>query len=91
MSLDYKWKINYAVKASDEFRDLPKDLQKRISKKMRFFALSSDLPTYSKKLKDNKYGGYRFRIGNYRIVFDKIDKTKEIFVLKISKRDEVYK
>ena len=91
MSSEYKWKIIYTRRAADELRSLPPKFQKRISTKMRFFALSADISKFAVKLKENQYGAFRFRVGDYRIIFDKIERKKEIFILKIAKRDEVYK
>ncbi|MBI2674545.1 MAG: type II toxin-antitoxin system RelE/ParE family toxin [Candidatus Yanofskybacteria bacterium] len=91
MNLESKWKIKYTDNAADDLRKLPEKLQRRIAEKMRFFVLSSAMIVHAKKLKDNKYGTYRLRVGDYRVIFDKNDKTKELYVLKIGKRDEVYK
>ncbi len=91
MNSDYKWKILFKPAARDDLRKLPKNTQKRIADKMRFFTLSADILKFAKKLKESKYGTFRFRVGDYRIIFDVIDKKKEIFILKIAKRDKVYK
>lgn len=38
---------------------------------------------------DSTLGSYRFRVGNYRVIFD-IEKD-EIVILNVGKRDEIYK
>ena len=91
MSLDYKWKIFFKPIAQDQLRKLPEDIQKRIVSKMRFFALSVDIFKFASKLKDRKYGEYKFRVGDYRVVFDIIHSRKELLIVKIGRRDEVYK
>ena len=91
MSLDYKWKIFFKPAALDELRKLPEDIQKRIVSKMRFFALSVDIFKFANKLKDHKYGEYKFRVGKFRVIFDIIHSRKELLILKVGKRDDIYK
>ena len=71
---------------------IKKDDQKRIAHKLRFY-LSGDNPLiHAKKLKDNRLGTYRFRIGNYRAIFD-IDKKGNIsilLILRIKHRKDAY-
>ena len=46
---------------------------------------------FVKGLRDNLLGGYRFRVGDFRIIADIIVEKKDIIILKIGKRDEIYK
>jgi mRNA interferase RelE/StbE len=80
--------IFYTNKAADQLRDLPTLSQKRIANKMRFYARQPNPLRFAKRLVDFKEGEYRFRIGDYRVIFDVQQET--IFVLKIDKRDKVY-
>ena len=68
---------------------LPTDVQKRIAKKMRFYGSVQNPLKHAKKLTFYELGDFRFRIGDYRVIFDV--KKNRIYVLKIQKRDEVYK
>lgn len=43
---------------------------------------------FAKSLVNNREGSYRFRIGDYRLIFDV--KEDDIYILKIGKRSEVY-
>lgn len=90
MNSDSSWKILYALSAADILRNLPKDIQKRIVGKMRFFISTGNPMKYAETLKDKELGDFRFRIGNYRIIFVILGE-KKIYVIKIGKRDEVYK
>ncbi|MCF7795178.1 type II toxin-antitoxin system RelE/ParE family toxin [Patescibacteria group bacterium] len=87
-----KYKLLLTKKAKDDLFVLEKKEQKRIVEKLRFY-LSSDKPlTYAKKLKDIRLGTYRFRIGDYRAIFD-IDKQGNItilLILRIKHRKDVY-
>lgn len=86
-----KWKIYFKPQALSDLKNLPYTLQKRIAKKMRFFISSGNPMKFVKNLKDNQLGGYRFRVGDFRIIADIIIEKKEIIILKVGKRDEVYK
>jgi len=90
VSWDSKWKISYTPTAVDDLRNLPKNIQKRIVEKMRFFLLSGNPMKFSESIKDKSLGDFRFRIGDYRVLFD-ITSGKMISVVNIKKRDKVYK
>lgn len=75
-----KYKLRITQKAKNDLISLEKDIQKRIAKKLKFF-ISTDNPLeYAKKLKDARLGTYRFRIGDYRAIFD-IDSEGNIIIL----------
>jgi mRNA interferase RelE/StbE len=44
---------------------------------------------YAEKLVDPRLGTYRFRIGDYRVVFDL--EGNEIIVLRVGHRKDIYK
>jgi len=75
--------------ALKDFQKLPKDIQKRIIKKLDFF-ISSDNPlSFAESLVNFEIGEYRFRIGNYRVIFDVED--EKIIILTLGHRREIYK
>jgi len=87
-----KYELKLTQKAKKEFLLLEKTTQKRIAQKLRFY-ISQDNPLhFAKKLKDTNLGTYRFRIGDYRAIFDIDDNGKIIIllVLRIKHRKEVY-
>ena len=43
-----------------------------------------------KRLKNHPIAEYRLRIGNYRVLFDVNWERKEIYILKVGHRKEVY-
>lgn len=90
MSSDYNWKILYTETAKEDFKDLPRDVQKRIAQKMRFFVSVANPLKFAKPIKDKALGDFRFRVGDYRIVCSVVA-TQTIFVTRIGKRDEIYK
>jgi len=75
--------------ALKDFQKLPKDIQKRIIKKLDFF-ISSDNPlSFAESLVNFEIGEYRFRIGDYRVIFDVED--EKIIILTLGHRREIYK
>lgn len=81
-------KISFTHKAAKQLEDLPRSVQKRIIEKMRFYAEQKDPLKFAKRLSDYHEGEFRFRIGNYRLMFDV--KRSAIYILKIDKRDKAY-
>ncbi len=80
--------IRYAQRAQDDLKALPKDMQKRIAKKMRFYASQQDPTRFAKRLVNFDEGMFRFRVGDYRVFFDV--ERDVLFVLKISHRSRAY-
>ena len=81
-------KIFYTQTAVTDLKRLPRDAQKRIATKMRFYAAQKQPLKFAERLTDAREGQYRFRVGAYRVIFD-VEKN-EVWVLKIGKRSEVY-
>ena len=81
--------IFYTHKAAKQLENLPLLIQKRIAKKMRFYASQNDPLKFAEHLSDRREGEFRFRVGNYRLIFDV--RANAIYVLKIDRRDKVYK
>ena len=82
-------KINYTKTAISDLASLPRELQKRISRKMRFYAEIENPLRFAERLTDYKDADFRFRIGEYRIMFDVINNS--IFILSIRNRKEAYR
>jgi mRNA interferase RelE/StbE len=80
--------IFYTHQAAKQLGSLPKAVQKRIAAKMRFYAGQKDPLKFAERLTNSDEGGFRFRIGQYRIIFDAT--KSRIYVLKIAKRDKAY-
>jgi len=81
-------RIFYTQKAAEQLKNLPRETQKRIVEKMRFYLKQKDPLRFAKRLSDYRQGEYRFRVGNQRLVFDV--KKGVIYILKIGKRDKIY-
>ena len=84
--------ISYTQKARQDLHNIEINDAKRIIKKIAFFNSQEDPLVFAKKLTNSAIGQYRFRIGNYRALFD-IDKKGNIqilIILRIKHRKDIY-
>ena len=80
------FKIVYTKTASKDIQKLDSVAKRKIKKKIETY---SKRPLfYARRLMDTKIGSYRWRAGNYRIVFD-IDR-RTIIILRVGHRREIY-
>ena len=63
--------------------------RKRIFEKLDFFFASDNPLSFAKHLHESELGSYRFRVGDFRIVFDVKNGTADILV--IGNRKNIYK
>jgi len=87
------FKFNYTSKAIKDLKKLNLDIQKRILRKLNEYSKLEDPLSKSKQLKGFKTNTYRFRIGDYRVVFRTDEKNKQVIILvilKIAHRKEIY-
>ncbi len=82
-----KYTLLYTKSAVLDIQKLDIVTKKRIKNKLEQYV--SDPLHYAKKLTKADIGSYRWRIGNYRIVFD-IDQ-QHVVILRIGHRREIYK
>ena len=76
-------------RAKKDLQSLDPLLQKRIAKKLKFFIGQDDPLQFAKKLINSKDGDFRWRIGNFRVVFD--TKKESIIILRVQHRKDVYR
>lgn len=65
--------IFYARRAGKQLESLPPSIQKRIVQKMRFYVTQKNPLKFAQRLTDSREGNFRFRIGEYRAVFDVVN------------------
>jgi mRNA interferase RelE/StbE len=76
--------------AQKQMSQLNRTTQLRIAKKLQYYLSQSDPLGYAVKMADSSLDGqYRFRIGDYRIIFDVV--PGKVIVLKIQHRRDIYK
>jgi mRNA interferase RelE/StbE len=86
-------KIEYSHVAEKEIAKLPKQIARRILSKVLNNASQHDVLARAKSLTGRFAGAYRYRIGDYRVVFVLDDKGNIIVltVLSIKHRKDIYK
>ena len=70
-----------------DWKKLSDELQTRLEGKLKEY--TRDPLRYAVRLSDSKIGQYRFRIGDYRIIFDLAENT--IIILAIGHRKDIYR
>lgn len=81
--------IIFSERARKEWSRLERTVQNQLRKKLTFYLQSGQPLQFAEKLQDPSLGEYRFRIGDYRIVFDL--EGSAILVLRVGHRKEIYK
>ena len=84
--------IEYTERALEDLSLLEKNIARRIRNKIDFFGAQVNPFRFAKKLNDPEAGTYRFRIGNFRAIFD-VDHQGVISVLhilRIKHRKNIY-
>lgn len=87
------YSIVITKRARKDILSLPIEDARRITKKLRFFVSAPDPLHYAKALTNTEVAEYRFRIGDYRVLFD-VDARGNITILTIltvQHRKEVYR
>ena len=82
-----KYRLVYTLRAVKDIQGLEEKIRRRIAKTL--LRYSEDPFKYAEKLTDSRLGNYRFRIGDYRIIFDL--EESDISVLRVGHRKEIYR
>ena len=80
-------RVRFTHTADDQLDRLPRRLQTRIIEKLEFYSEQPDPLQFAEPLTGSTT--YRFRIGDYRIIFEVLHDT--LWVLTIKRRDEAYR
>ena len=81
------FRLVYTKRAVKDIRSLDNNVRKRIEKTL--IRHREDPLKKAEKLTDFAFGTYKFRIGDYRVIFD--IENKDIVVLRVGHRKEIYK
>jgi mRNA interferase RelE/StbE len=81
------YKVVLTKKALKDLEKIDATVKTRIGNKLK--NLMSDPLSDSKKLSNTVIGTYRFRIGDYRVIFDIED--DKVIILRIGHRKDIYK
>lgn len=84
--------VHYTEIARQDLKRLEWKTAQRIIKKIIYFSRQKDPLVFAKRLSNFELGKFRFRVADYRIIFD-IDHNGEIMILlilRIKHRKDVY-
>jgi len=82
-----KYRLTYTERAIKDIRKLEPKVKKHIGNAL--LRYEEDPQKYAVRLTESKLGTYRFRIGDYRAIFDFED--DEIVILRVGHRRDIYK
>ena len=82
-----KYRLVYTYRAIRDIDVLDTTVKQRIGKTL--LRYEHDPLKYSEPLKQSELGSYRFRIGDYRVVFDL--EEDQIVILRVGHRREIYR
>jgi mRNA interferase RelE/StbE len=77
----------YTRRAEKDIKKLDSSIKRNIGKTL--LKLQDNPLLYSEKLSTPELGNYKYRIGDYRVVFDIED--NDIVILRVGHRREIYK
>lgn len=84
-----KFTIVVTKNATKDINNLPPTARKQVKQKVSFYLNHTNPLMFAIKLTNTTLGDYRWRSGDYRIVFD-VDNNK-IIILRIQHRRKVYR
>ena len=86
------WEINWTDEARKQLRKLDKPVQKKILNYLSERVLQADHPTaFGKPLQHNKYGLWRYRVEDTRVICQIQDGELVILVVAVGDRKVIYK
>ena len=81
------YNLVYTRRAEKDIKKLDSSIKSRIGNAL--LKLQDNPLLYSDKLSDPALGTYKFRIGDYRVIFD--IEGNDVVILRIGHRREIYK
>lgn len=81
------YRLVYTARAVKDIDSLDIVAKRRLKKALEKLALSP--LDYSTKLINSRIGEYRYRVGDYRVIFDLVG--EEIIILRVGHRREIYR
>lgn len=85
------WKINWDERAVKDFKKLDKAIQKKILKFLNLRIAQLDNPrVFGKSLSYDKFGLWRYRVEDFRIICSIDDHELVILVVQVGHRKTIY-
>ena len=82
-----KFELIYTKRAFKDIQNLDQHVKLRLKKSLELFSVSPF--DHAEKLTNHSIGSYRFRVRDYRIIFDVGD--ERIIILHVGHRKEIYR
>lgn len=82
-----KYQLTYTERSVRDIQKLDSSIKQRIAKSL--VRYQTDPIKFSRKLTNPALGSYRFRIGDYRVIFD--IEGKDLVILRVGHRRDIYK
>jgi mRNA interferase RelE/StbE len=83
------YRLLYKKPAAKEIQKLPKAVKKRLKNKLEWFISQQDPLKFAEPLTKPADAQYRYRVGNYRILFD--IEGENIVIIHVQHRREIYR
>ncbi|OGM76536.1 hypothetical protein A2188_02875 [Candidatus Woesebacteria bacterium RIFOXYA1_FULL_43_9] len=83
------YRYAFREQALKDIKKLPKDVQIRILKKLDYFVSTDNPLQFADRLINFEIGTYRYRIGNYRVIFDLEEEV--VVVITLGHCREIYR
>jgi mRNA interferase RelE/StbE len=83
------YRFEFTPQAFADLRKLAKPIQKKVIEKLEYFVESGNPLSFASHLINTDIGTYRFRIGDWRVIFDVEGET--IIILTLGHRKEINK
>lgn len=81
------YRLVYTQRSRKDIEQLDPKIKSRIGKTLRRY--EHNPLHYAKRLTRSELGSYRFRMGDYRVIFDLVD--ADIVILRVGHRSKIYK
>jgi len=82
------YRLAYTKRALKDIQSLSIDTKQRL--KLALDKYCENPLFYAKKLVNSDIGNYRFRVGEYRIIFDIIE-NNQLLILRVGHRKDIYR
>ena len=82
-------RLVFAPKAERDLCALDPQIRHRILRKLEWFVRADDPLVFAEPISEHKIAEWRFRIGDWRVLFDATD--AHIIILRIGHRREIYR
>ena len=86
------WSIEYSGLALKQLKKLSRLVQAEILDYMdKRIAMAANPSDFGKSLRHDKFGLWRYRVGDYRIVYEIHDTVLLVLILAVGDRKEIYR